>query len=110
MKNPFRKKQQNNDSSNEEEKEFSFIWYKEMEAGGKKFYTQPFRTKIKAKTFACAKEKMITFALGKMKLVIVPEDDFKKTDLAQHESTINNLFGEFNKIMESVFGGVKLKK
>jgi hypothetical protein len=54
--------------------EYTFIWYKKMETKSGVYYTRPYRTKVKAKSFAEAKEKAIQFALSKMQLVIYEEN------------------------------------
>ena len=71
--------------------EYSFIWYKRMENGKNSFYTKPFRTKVKAKNYDEAKQKVVDFALRKMELVIVSEDKFGETDLSQFEDSFNDL-------------------
>jgi hypothetical protein len=53
MFNWFKKKKQEDEGI-----EYSFIWYKKLESGNKTFYTQPFRTKVRAKSFEEAKEKI----------------------------------------------------
>lgn len=83
--------------------EYSFIWYKEMKSGNKTFYTQPFRTKVKAKSFEEAKEKATRFALDKMKLVIISENEYEKTDL----SKLKKGFDEIHKIMDGMFKNFK---
>lgn len=83
--------------------EYSFIWYKEMKNGNKIFYTQPFRTKVKAKSFEEAKEKATRFALDKMKLIIVSENEYEKTDLSKFEKG----FDEIHKIMDRMFENFK---
>lgn len=74
-------------------KEFSFIWYKRLESKGSTYYTKPFRTKVKAKNYEEAKDKLTNFVLGKMELIIYPEGDFDKSDLNEFNS-------EFDKIKE----------
>lgn len=86
-----------------EEIEYSFIWYKEMKNGNKTFYTQPFRTRVKAKSFEEAKEKATRFALDKMKLIIVSENEYEKTDLSNFEKG----FDEIHKIMDRMFKNFK---
>ncbi len=39
------------DIRNEMEKEYSFIWYKEIKVGSATHYTQPFRTKVRASNY-----------------------------------------------------------
>lgn len=85
---------------NDDEREFSFIWYKTMEAGNRLYYTQPFRTKVKAKSREEAAEKVKDFALRKMNLVIREEKDYNSSDI----NKINKQFDEINKSMNDVFG------
>ena len=81
--------------------EYSFIWYKKLESGNKTFYTQPFRTKVRAKNFEEAKEKATKFALGKMKLVIVSEDGFDKTDLSKLEKRFADIYKQMDELFKS---------
>jgi hypothetical protein len=81
--------------------EYSFIWYKKLESGNKTFYTQPFRTKVKAKSFEEAKEKATKFALGKMKLVIVSEDGFDKTDLSKFEKGFDDIYKQMDELFKN---------
>lgn len=83
-------------------KEFSFIWYKKLETKGKTFYTSAFRTKVKGKDYEDAKEKLINFAMSKMKLVVVSENKFSKSDLASFEKTFEKLNNEMNKLFEKL--------
>tara|TARA_S200002703_G_C3583170_1_gene179106 strand:- start:46 stop:381 length:336 start_codon:yes stop_codon:yes gene_type:complete len=97
MFNWKRKKKQNKDT----DIEYSFIWYKRMETRkGKTFFTQPFRTKVKAKNYDEAKEKVTQFALNKMKLVIVSEDKFDKTDLSKLEKGFDDLYKQMNSLFD----------
>jgi len=102
MNNPFKFCCLRNNKDKKEktpEKEFSFIWWKEIETQNKIFYTQPFRTKLNAKSIDEAKEKLINFVMGKMKLKIVLEEQFHESDL----SKLNRSFEEINKEMENIF-------
>ncbi|MFT7614318.1 MAG: hypothetical protein ACI9J3_003300 [Parvicellaceae bacterium] len=97
----FRKKKAKQDKT--PQKEYSFIWYKEMKTGNNTYYTKPFRTKVKAASHAEAKEKAQNFALGKMKLVVIDEKDFDKSSLAKIQrgfdrisQEMNDMFEEFN--------------
>ena len=96
----YRFSHKNNKKKNiDNEVEYSFIWYKEMETrNGKKIFTQPFRTKVKAKNYDEAKEKVTQFALNKMKLVIVSEDKFNKTDLSKLEKKFDELYKQMNSL------------
>ena len=89
----------------DDEIEFSFIWYKKLENGNKTYYTQPFRTKVKAKNYEEAKQKATDFALGKMQLVIVSEDSFDKTDLSKFEK----FFDDTCKQMDELFKNFNVK-
>ena len=81
--------------------EYSFIWYKRMKTKkGKTFFTQPFRTKVKAKNYDEAKEKVTNFALNKMQLVIVSEDRFDKTDLSKLEKGFDDLYKQMGSLFE----------
>ncbi len=95
----FKKKKQEIKKS--EGKEYSFIWYKQMKVRDKVFYTQPFRTKVRAKNYKEAKEKATNFALGKMELVVVREKDFDKTKLSKLEKGFANM----HKQMDELFKG-----
>lgn len=98
MKLPlFKKRKKLAESENEQE--YVFIWYKKMEVGNKTIFTQPFRTRVMAKSEEEAKNKVTNFALGKMKLVIVPEKDYRSTQL----SNLSNLFEELNEKMKKIF-------
>lgn len=90
----------------EGETEFSLIWYKRMYAGKRTHYTQPFRTRVKAKSYEEAKEKLASMVLSKMQLVITPEHDFDKTELFMVQSEfnkVNDAMREMEKCMEKVF-------
>lgn len=86
----------------EELKEFSFIWYKKLETPNRRIYTQPFRTKVRAKSYEEAKQKVVDFALGKMQLVVVPEENFKDTDLSKFERKFYAIYTE----MDEMFGWI----
>lgn len=98
MFNWLKKKKQDN-----QDKEYSFIWYHKLEATGKVFYTQPFRTKVKAANFNEAREKAIGFALGKQKLMIMEEQDFPKSDLGQFERTFASLHEQMDRIDKKIW-------
>lgn len=85
--------------SDNDEREYTFIWYKKMQTGDKTHYTQPFRTKVMAKSRDEAAEKVTNFALRKMTLVLREEKDYSSDDLNQ----INKQFDEVNKTMNDVF-------
>lgn len=82
--------------------EYSFIWYKKMENGNTTHYTKPFRTKVKARNYEEAKEKVEKFALAKMKLVIMSEDGFDKSDLSDLNRSFDDLNKQYEK-MDSIF-------
>lgn len=99
----FNKNKKQNSS---EENEYSLIWYKRMYAGKRTHYTQPFRTRVKAKSYEEAKEKLASMVLSKMQLVITPEHDFDKTELYMVQSEfnkVNDAMREMEKCMEKVF-------
>ena len=81
-----------------DEKEFTFIWYKRMQSGNTTHYTQPFRTKIKARDRDEAKEKLGKFIMGKMSVVICDENDFKKSDY----NSFNKHFEYLNQKMKDM--------
>ncbi len=58
--------------------EYTFIWYKKMKINRKTIYTQPCRTKVNAKNYKEAKEKLTQFVLKKMELIIIEESEFNK--------------------------------
>jgi hypothetical protein len=89
---------------NDDEKEYSFIWYREMKVGGTTNYTVPCRTKVKAKNFTDAKIKCVNFAIGKMKLIVVEESNYNKTNLASFEKSFESL----NKQMNDLFSKFKI--
>ena len=64
-----------------DETEFTFIWYKKIQTGNKTHYTQPFRTKVKAKTREEAKVKLVNFVMKKMILHVIEEKDFDTTEI-----------------------------
>lgn len=85
--------------------EYTFIWYKEMKNGNSTNYTAPFRTKVRAKTKQEAVDKVTEFALGKMKLVVFEEKDFKNTNVSKMQEYfndvnkgLNQMFDKFNKL------------
>lgn len=99
MFNLFKKKK----SIEEEGTEFTFIWYKKMVNGNKTHYTQPFRTKVKAKTREEAIKKVENFALQKMTLVVVEESKFTS-------NKINLMTKEFDKLNEQFEKMIKRKQ
>lgn len=87
---------------------FTFIWYKVLDNKGTKIYTQPFRTKVQASSYEKAREKVIDFALSQMKLVVVPENKYNETELANLQKNfevlnteIEALFSKFEKEMKN---------
>ena len=91
---------QANQKESEKEQEFSFVWYKRMVNNGKTHYTEPFRTKIKAKTRELAIEKCQNFAMNKMTLVIWNEADFDKSEISVMQKEFDKLANQ----MEVMFG------
>lgn len=100
MWNLFKTKQP---AQNVEETEFTFIWYKKMINGNTTHYTQPFRTKVKAKTREEAFEKLTKFCLSKMTLCVFEEKDFDSSEIISLQKTFN----ELNKQMEATFDKIK---
>lgn len=86
----------------QKENEYSFIWYKKLESKNKTFYTQPFRTKVKAKNIEEAKKKVENFALGKMKLVIASESEFNKTDLGKIDKVFDNIYKQMDELFKNL--------
>ncbi len=93
----LRRKKKKQEDSNEQE--YTFIWYKKMENKDKVFYTQPFRTKVRAKDKNEAVEKVTQFALSKMKLVIVEEDKYTKSDLSNLQKSFDDLYKQMDDLM-----------
>ncbi len=87
------------------EKEFSFIWYKELKNANKTFYTQPFRTKVMAENLEEAKQKVAEFAMGKMKLIIHEEESFSASDM----NRFNEAFEDIHTKMEELFKSYETK-
>lgn len=85
------------------EEEYTFIWYKEINFQNKTHYTAPFRTKVKAKTFDEAKEKVAAFAMSKMKLVIMEETEYNKSKLQRSNVDLKKHFDEIQNIMNNFF-------
>ena len=84
--------------------EYSFIWYRKMKtSNGTTYFTQPFRTKIKAKSYGEAIKKLTQFVLGKMELVIVNEDKFEETEF----SKLHNRFEDIHKRINSLIDNLK---
>lgn len=78
--------------------EYSFVWYREMNQGDTTYYTQPFRTKVKAENFEQAKEMVTNFASGKMKLVVIPESKFSYSNLSKMKKELNKISKELKDI------------
>lgn len=97
--NPF-KRSKDSAASDDSLQEFVFIWYKRMETGGKTVFTQPFRTKIRAKNELEAKQKMEDFAMRKMELVIIKEGDesaFEKDSLMNIQKDFAEMYDRMEK-------------
>ena len=99
MFNLFKKKKQIENTEIEGEKEFTFIWYKKMINGSKTHYTQPFRTKVKAKTREIAVKKCQDFAMQKMTLVVVEESRFDKNELSMMQQEFDKLTKKFESMI-----------
>lgn len=87
------------------ERPFSFIWFKEMRVGNRTVYTQPFRTTISARDEPEAREKLTTFAMAKMKLRIMSEEDFNNQDFQR----LSKHFEVMMKQMDDWIKGLPLK-
>jgi hypothetical protein len=98
-----RKKKTTTNSNNDGiEREYTFIWYKRMETKNKIHYTQPFRTKIVAKSHKEAKEKLSNFVLGKMTLVIIDGEKYETTDIHNINKHFDKAFQEMNTLFEEL--------
>lgn len=101
-----KQKNKNRKNSNQPEEEnlneYTFIWYKKMASGNKTFYTQPFRTTIKAKSEEEAKDKVIDFVKRKMELIVVKEEDFTGSLVGNQIFSIQKMFTEINKSMSQL--------
>lgn len=80
--------------------EFTFIWYKKMVSGNSISYTAPYRTTVLARDREDAKHKIFDFANRSMKLVIINEVDFPKSDLGKMQDRFNAV----NKQMADLIG------
>lgn len=97
----------------EGEREFVFYWYKQTVIKNtrneiKKSFTMPFRTKVYAKSFDEAKEKLINFALSKTELIILTEQEWKEggTEIEQFMKEFDALNDKFsNLFMKRSFTG-----
>ena len=97
MFNLFKRK--NQIENTDDQQEFTFIWYKKMISGNKTHYTQPFRTKVKAKTREEAIKKCQDFAMQKMTLVVVEERNFNKNELAIMQQEFDKLTKQFERMI-----------
>lgn len=95
MFNFFKKK-----NKQKEEFEYSFVWFKKMVNKDKTIYTQPFRTKVKAVSHEEAKKKLTEFALRKMELVIISEDDFEETDLSKAQEQFDEVYRKMDDLFK----------
>jgi len=104
MFNPFKifKNKFMRESEIDDEIEFSFIWYKKMVNGNKTHFTQPFRTKIKAKTREEARKKVTDFALQKMTLVVVDENKFNSSEISQITEQFEKLNEQIKKTIDNL--------
>lgn len=80
------------------EQEFTFIWYKKLQAGVTTFYTQKFKTKIKADNLEDAKAKLTKLVAERMKLCIFEESEFKNSDL----NKIEDKFADVEKAIDNL--------
>lgn len=83
-------------------KDFSFIWYKRLETDSKVVYTQPFRTKVRAKNSDEARKKVEEFALRKMQLIIINEgeDKLESDSLLKMKSDFDKMYNKMNEFHE----------
>lgn len=110
MWNIFNKDKTKEDVTSEVEKEFVFIWYKEMKLNNNEtHYIKPYRTVVKAKTFEEAKEKVTDFAIGKMKLIIMEEKEYSKSNLKTLDDSLKSSFDHINRIMSEFFLDTRTK-
>lgn len=72
-------------------------WYKKVVGANSVYFTKPFRTKVKASTQKEAHKMVRDFAMRKMELVIVNEDNFDKDEL----SSLDNRFREMQKTFDN---------
>ena len=89
-------------SKDVEEKEYVFIWYKQMKTGGTTFYTKPFRTKVKAKSYKEAKDKLTKFAMSKMKLVVMTEGQYNEIPMAKMKRELDDVFDSIDKLFQKI--------
>jgi hypothetical protein len=86
----------------EGETEFTFIWFKKMINGSTTHYTQPFRTKVFAKTRDEAKKKVSDFALQRMTLVVVDEDSYKAQEIYKMRDEFDKMNKEFDRVFKEM--------
>lgn len=102
----------------EGEQEFVFYWYKQTVIKNtsnqtRTNYTTPCRTKIFAKSFDEAKEKLTNFALSKTELIILTEAEWKKggNEMEQFMKEFDALNNKFsNLFMKRSFTGYSSSK
>lgn len=82
------------------EKEFSFIWYKEMKIGNKTIFTAPFRTVVKAKTAKEGVRKILEFATKRMTVKVIEESALDKDKFQKMQK-------HFDEISEFMEGWIK---
>ena len=81
-------------ASQQKDGEYTFVWYTEMETNGKTFFTQPFRTRIKAGNINEAKKELKKIVNSRMNIVIMTEDEYKKSPVSRLKDSINKLYDE----------------
>lgn len=96
------KKETKKTEPKEGETEFTFIWFKKMINGSTTHYTQPFRTKVFAKTRDEAKEKVSKFALQRMTLVVVDEDSYKAKEIYKMHEEFDKMNKEFDRVFKEM--------
>jgi len=80
------------------ETEYTFVWFKKMQNGKRMHYTKPFRTKVTASSFEEAKKKVEEFAMSKMKLIVLSEDEYNRCDIRKFQEDLDKVFGDMDKI------------
>lgn len=89
----------NNVVQDPEKKWYSLIWYVKLQNKGETMYMQPFRTKIMASSLKEAEDKVADFAINKLELIIMPEEQFIHTRLHK----LRSFFADFSPRIKSLF-------
>lgn len=91
------------------ENNYTYVWYKEIKTKEGTYFTKPFRTTVKAKNKEEAKEKVIDFAMGKMKLIVMEEAEYNKSKLPKMNNILDECFDKIKNIMDNLFLDTKTK-